>query len=364
MPAKSDCNATKALVFTPELPIIKTISYFASETYDISLIILLCILFFGFVLQIFHLFILSRKNMAHLMMLKPLLILMISAIFLSIVSFIKYFIEFLADTICGVEYSYINNLFELINIIVFTISHEAIIRCVIFITLTRVNIVIETRYSRKYRIPEKLLFWFTIISVVLVFVNQVVRIFAREIDEILDAESYSEIYRQYSQNNCTITANTRLWRIHIKTIECELTRLRSIVSTVAGEIIPCIILLVSTIFLSLEVRRIAENDPNSEKKKKSGQNVRALIIFLILFFLSEIPLAIIYGIGMISTADFSAIDVMYVQEDCFIFLNLNIGIFVYCTMSSLYRDTVAMVFGAKSQNILEVQRQQSKAVRN
>ncbi|CAI5453702.1 unnamed protein product [Caenorhabditis angaria] len=138
-----------------------------------------------------------------------------------------------------------------------------------------------------------------------------------------------------------------------RTISQCIVRLFLSISAIFGEVLPCTLLIIFCSILIFEINSHSSPDASSSIHSNSRQKAaRALIQFLIFYFLAQFPLFLLYSLGLYNPEDFSQLDdYIYLQVDCLFFANMSIGILVYCLMSSEYRKTIWNIF-AVEQNFL------------
>ncbi|KAF1752271.1 hypothetical protein GCK72_018825 [Caenorhabditis remanei] len=130
--------------------------------------------------------------------------------------------------------------------------------------------------------------------------------------------------------------------------------LRRILLTIAGItslIVPILIMLILSVFLVFELRTsISSTIISTESSNRQNTTARALLLFLCFYVMAELPYVLLFSIGLYNPADFEQLDeYTYTQVDIFIYVNMCLGILVYCLMSSQYRATVLETFWRKNQ---------------
>uniref|UniRef100_A0A8R1HLD3 G_PROTEIN_RECEP_F1_2 domain-containing protein n=1 Tax=Caenorhabditis japonica TaxID=281687 RepID=A0A8R1HLD3_CAEJA len=237
------------------------------------------------------------------------------------------------------KYSFTYAILNMLEPFAWALPHQATIWTLIYITVFRVNIVIERRFGSRYVLSRKLTLTVCLVCASPVVISEFIRTMELHLKEVVDPDE--------QLRGC----NAKLYELENRKFECKFEQVRSLLGVVMAEVIPCSILLISTIFL------ISELNGNHlisslETQKRTFSGNRTLVIFLIFFLSTEIPLMFIFGVGIISEADFYALDEkMYIFEDCFIYLCMSFGYLQYCVMSSYYRDAVCSLVGrSKARN--------------
>ncbi|CAB3398156.1 unnamed protein product [Caenorhabditis bovis] len=341
----------KPLFFKSDAWITNALGQYSSWSHDMSLNVIILLLIFSLFFNIFHMIILFNKRMKEFNLVRQTKVILVCEIVMQLNALIKYIANACAKSTCEGHADYIQLALANFDVFVFTFFHQTYIWTMVFITLERVNIIIDARYGGKYIINRKLIIIFCVFSVVTVFGNQMFRTLPRRIVRITD---YQEIMNAMN-SRCIFDPNIEVYKFVSTSAACEGT-IPYMYHCFQGEIIPCLILLASTIFLIIKNnQKIFRNSLNHGQANKRRRSNISLVVYLIFFLLSESLLAFIYGIGMISFSDFKILDnFLYIQEDCFIYLAMSVGMLVYFGMSSIYRDTVRQVICQQKMSVIKV----------
>ncbi|EGT60512.1 hypothetical protein CAEBREN_31213 [Caenorhabditis brenneri] len=117
--------------------------------------------------------------------------------------------------------------------------------------------------------------------------------------------------------------------------------------------IPIFLMIILSIFLVFELYHsqspLIKTEESAHRQNSAAQG---LLVFLSFYILAELPYVVLFGLGIYNPADFEQLDeYTYTQVDIFIYVNMCLGILVYCLMSSQYRATVRATFWRRNSKV-------------
>ncbi|CAI2353314.1 unnamed protein product [Caenorhabditis sp. 36 PRJEB53466] len=318
-----------------------------------------------FLINTFHLIILTRPTMKSLSVSKEMILIAVSGIVSGSLGVVKNMVEmFRFEILCANSFSYV--LVTLGHFLVFQVFNQVILWEIVYITFLRATIILDVRhgmyaseaiqpaYSFDFRKTERVRrnmkrFIYTVFIVFLL--NHIVRISFHRIEHGYDELAMEEL----AARQCKLD---KIYTINSFAGNC----LRRILLSIAGItslIIPIFIMCALSVFLVFELRSsatsssAASNHNSTQSDNRKSNAASALLLFLCFYVLAELPYVVLFSVGLYNPADFEQLDeYIYIQVDMFIYVNMSLGILVYCLMSSQYRDTVLITFWRKNKAVV------------
>ncbi|EFO87761.1 hypothetical protein CRE_05518 [Caenorhabditis remanei] len=337
------CSAPERVLFKPNSPFDNFFKKFDELTRSISLKSIFFITILYFIFNVFHLIILSRPPMRSLSVSAEMILIAICGVLTGILGVFKSIVEII-DNDFACTHSYWYYVLVLVHFLIFQVLNQIILWEIVYITFLRAAVILDVRYGMK---TDKLKLYMKrfIYTLFLIFLlNHFFRIGFHRIEEVTDKAQIAEAL------NGKTCVPKKVYTIAAFAGNC----LRRILLTIAGItslIVPILIMLILSVFLVFELRTsISSTIISTESSNRQNTTARALLLFLCFYVMAELPYVLLFSIGLYNPADFEQLDeYTYTQVDIFIYVNMCLGILVYCLMSSQYRATVLETFWRKNQ---------------
>ncbi|EGT57432.1 hypothetical protein CAEBREN_30463 [Caenorhabditis brenneri] len=301
------------------------------------------ILYFFF--NVFHLIILTRTQMRVLSVSREMVLIAICGVLTGIFGTFKSVVEIIDhEYVCSHSYWYF--LLVLIYFLVFQVLNQVILWEIVYITFLRAAIILDVRYGMKTEKIKSRMRGFIYFFFIVFLVNHFIRISFHRISEVEEKDRGQRIL------NVMGCDSTKEYTILAIAGNC----LRRILLTIAGITslaIPIFLMIILSIFLVFELYHsqspLIKTEESAHRQNSAAQG---LLVFLSFYILAELPYVVLFGLGIYNPADFEQLDeYTYTQVDIFIYVNMCLGILVYCLMSSQYRATVRATFWRRNSKV-------------